>query len=302
MSLAPPAGHEPELLLKRRLACGRGLPHGGCPLIGAFRRVRSWETASVSGTSQQLFQGPSLTPPVRRRSLPRRRVWTTSTATTEAGASQVRRANARLASRCSSAAESSSRLRRAPGAADVHAREVQEEPPAAAGGQPAVPPRPQAVRSDPALGRTSATSAPVRNRGCWVAAPAKDIEAAFQGDGEKLQASSSRFHDANLSPWPCSLACPPGGPAALQVGPRPSNVPDASVVSPKINVLVRSDVVAAGGQRRRPVSNKQPHLDWKQQHAGVVGHRGGAAGTRPGAGAAKPGRGTWPMFSPQERE
>lgn len=161
-SLAPPAGHERKLLLERvggARRAGRSPPGPDCSLIGGCRRVRSWETASVTVSvpppPRRRFSS-ALTLPVfqrlgwSRRRVPRRRAWTTSTPTTGAGASQVRRLPAAAAGGCSSAAESSSRLSRTSGAADVHAGEVQEGAAAAAGGQPALPPRPEAVRSGPA--------------------------------------------------------------------------------------------------------------------------------------------------------
>lgn len=63
-----------------------------------------------------------------------------------------------------------------------------------------------------------------------VAAPAKDIEAAFQRDGEKVHTSCSCAEASGdvdlpslLSPCLCSSTCPPGGPAALKVGPGSSS-------------------------------------------------------------------------------
>lgn len=134
-----------------------------------------------------------------------------------------------------------------------------------------------------------------------VAAPAKDIEAAFQRDGEELRSASGRWRsdDANppacVSPCLCSSACPPGRPAALKVGPRPPLEALGRVASrrpwgPQVTAVL---CPPAGGQRQRPASNRQPHLDrQQQQHGGVLRHRGGAGGAPPGAGAAPPGSGT----------
>lgn len=97
---------------------------------------------------------------------------------------------------------------------------------------------------------TSVTSARAQKLACCVAAPAKDIEAAFQRHGEQLHTSfgcAGASHDAKrpcLSPCLCSSAGPPGGPAALKVGPGSGLQALWSVGTPQLN----SDVLAAGGQ------------------------------------------------------
>ncbi|CAG02110.1 unnamed protein product [Tetraodon nigroviridis] len=155
---------------------GRRPADAGCLLMCVCRRVRSWETAGLSRLRWT------------RRSVPRRRVPTTSMATTEAGASQLK------------------------------VVPVRAEPPELLMFTPE-----KARKSLPLLLEGNLPHRRARRR----SAPAKDIEAAFQRDGEELRSASGRWRsdDANppacVSPCLCSSACPPGRPAALKVGPRP---------------------------------------------------------------------------------